>query len=276
MRLPVPGSRACSPPHHPPNAPSLSRPSWPPTGRSWSRSSRPAASAHPPSSGCLLWGPQVRGGGGAGGGGGGGAAVQAQELPVQPTEGFTGGGGGGGQQARQVHTIQDVLRCTPPHPTPCPCAPHRRKPCEAAGGRGAGGVVEGAHPRAGGCGTGRGKKADCPSLPPLLLRSQGIASAPPPPPHPTPPPPTHPPHPLPSDIWYGPPSSLAPKNRLLQAIDNFAPTQRLLERPLRLPVSDVLRAGKAGVTVGGKLEGGALRPGSKVLVMPSGQPATVK
>ncbi|PSC70924.1 HBS1 isoform X1 isoform B [Micractinium conductrix] len=68
--------------------------------------------------------------------------------------------------------------------------------------------------------------------------------------------------------WKGP--------TLAQAIDNFAPTQRLLERPLRLPVSDVLRAGKAGVTVGGKLEGGALRPGSKVLVMPSGQPATVK
>jgi len=35
-------------------------------------------------------------------------------------------------------------------------------------------------------------------------------------------------------------------------------------------------SGKAGVTVGGKLEGGALCPGSKVLLMPAGQPATVK
>ena len=43
-----------------------------------------------------------------------------------------------------------------------------------------------------------------------------------------------------------------------------------------MPVSDVARAGKAGVTVGGKLEGGALRPGTRVLLMPSGQVAPVK
>lgn len=61
-----------------------------------------------------------------------------------------------------------------------------------------------------------------------------------------------------------------------QAIDAFRPTHRLLERPLRLPVSDVARAGKGGVTVGGKLEGGALRPGARVLIMPSCQAATVK
>lgn len=61
-----------------------------------------------------------------------------------------------------------------------------------------------------------------------------------------------------------------------QAIDAFHPTHRLLERPLRLPVTDVVRSGKAGVTVGGKLEGGALRPGSRVLIMPSGEAATVK
>jgi sulfate adenylyltransferase subunit 1 (EFTu-like GTPase family) len=62
----------------------------------------------------------------------------------------------------------------------------------------------------------------------------------------------------------------------LQAIDTFRPTHRLLEKPLRLPVADVARSGKAGVTVGGKLEGGALRIGSRVLLMPSGQHATVK
>lgn len=62
----------------------------------------------------------------------------------------------------------------------------------------------------------------------------------------------------------------------MQAIDAFRPTHRLLERPLRLPVADVVRSGKAGVTVGGKLEGGALRPGNRVLVMPAGEPATVK
>lgn len=68
--------------------------------------------------------------------------------------------------------------------------------------------------------------------------------------------------------WKGP--------TLAQAIDNFRPTHRLLEKPLRMPLTDVLRSGKAGVTVGGKLEGGALCPGCKVLLMPAGQPATVK
>lgn len=41
-------------------------------------------------------------------------------------------------------------------------------------------------------------------------------------------------------------------------------------------MSDVVRSGKAGVTVGGKLEGGALRLGSRVLLLPSAQAATVK
>ncbi|KAL4857598.1 HBS1-like protein [Chlorella vulgaris] len=63
---------------------------------------------------------------------------------------------------------------------------------------------------------------------------------------------------------------------LAQAIDSFQPTDRSTDKPLRLPVSDVSRSGKGGVTVGGKLEGGALRPGSRVLVMPSAQQATVK
>lgn len=45
-----------------------------------------------------------------------------------------------------------------------------------------------------------------------------------------------------------------------------------LPTPIHLPPC----SGKAGVTVGGKLEGGALCPGSKVLLMPAGQPATVK
>lgn len=62
----------------------------------------------------------------------------------------------------------------------------------------------------------------------------------------------------------------------MQAIDSFKPAHRLVEKPLRLPVSDVARAGKGGVVVGGKLDAGALRPGSRVLIMPSRQEATVK
>lgn len=50
----------------------------------------------------------------------------------------------------------------------------------------------------------------------------------------------------------------------------------LCECTLLLPPARPPCSGKAGVTVGGKLEGGALCPGSKVLLMPAGQPATVK
>ena len=69
--------------------------------------------------------------------------------------------------------------------------------------------------------------------------------------------------------WTGP--------TLAAAIDGFAPPNRQVDRPLRMPVADVARVGaKGGVVVGGKLEGGALRPGTRVLILPSGQLATVK
>lgn len=68
--------------------------------------------------------------------------------------------------------------------------------------------------------------------------------------------------------WSGP--------TLAEAIDRFRPAHRLVEKPLRLPVADVQKSGKTGVVVGGKLEGGALKPGTVVLVMPSKQEATVK
>ena len=62
----------------------------------------------------------------------------------------------------------------------------------------------------------------------------------------------------------------------LQAIDNFKPAHRQVEKPLRLPVADAQRAGKAGLVVGGKMEAGAVKPGTRVLIMPSRQEATVK
>jgi elongation factor 1 alpha-like protein len=46
--------------------------------------------------------------------------------------------------------------------------------------------------------------------------------------------------------------------------------------PLRMPVHDVFKARQGGVCVGGKLEGGALKPGSKVLLVPGCETATVK
>lgn len=47
-------------------------------------------------------------------------------------------------------------------------------------------------------------------------------------------------------------------------------------KPLRMPISDVFKTKQGAVTVGGKLEGGAMRPGSKVLLVPGYEPATVK
>lgn len=46
--------------------------------------------------------------------------------------------------------------------------------------------------------------------------------------------------------------------------------------PVRLPVQDVFKGRQGGTCVGGKLEAGALRPGSKVLVVPGYVTATVK
>lgn len=45
---------------------------------------------------------------------------------------------------------------------------------------------------------------------------------------------------------------------------------------MRLPVQDVFKGRQGGTCVGGKLEAGALRPGSRVLVVPGYVTATVK
>ena len=68
------------------------------------------------------------------------------------------------------------------------------------------------------------------------------------------------------------PWTLAP-----QVIDSFRPAHRLTELPLRMAVGDVQRGGgRGGATVSGKIEAGAVRAGGAVLLMPSGQLATVK
>ncbi|KXZ49597.1 hypothetical protein GPECTOR_20g453 [Gonium pectorale] len=53
------------------------------------------------------------------------------------------------------------------------------------------------------------------------------------------------------------------------AIDAFAPRERAVGRPLRMPVSDVFKSRSGAVVLGGKLEGGTLRPGSKVALVPA-------
>lgn len=68
--------------------------------------------------------------------------------------------------------------------------------------------------------------------------------------------------------WKGP--------TVVQAVDGFQPRERNTGRPLRIPVSDVFRAKQGATTAGGKIEGGALKVGSQVVVVPSNETATVK
>ncbi|XP_038695829.1 HBS1-like protein isoform X2 [Tripterygium wilfordii] len=64
---------------------------------------------------------------------------------------------------------------------------------------------------------------------------------------------------------------------LLDAIDFLQPPSRDLSKPLLMPICDVIKLPTMGqVSACGKLEAGALRSGSKVLVMPSGIVGTVR
>jgi elongation factor 1 alpha-like protein len=65
------------------------------------------------------------------------------------------------------------------------------------------------------------------------------------------------------------------KPTVVQAIDAFDPRPRLTDLPLRLPVHDVggkgaAGPGSSGLVVGGKVECGALAPGTRVAVVPGG------
>ncbi|XWS26092.1 hypothetical protein CRYUN_Cryun26dG0001200 [Craigia yunnanensis] len=77
----------------------------------------------------------------------------------------------------------------------------------------------------------------------------------------------------PSDVslpWYRGPC-------LLEAIDSFQPPPREFSKPLLMPICDVIKSLSQGqVSACGKLEAGAVRSGSKVLVMPSANIATVR
>jgi elongation factor 1 alpha-like protein len=69
--------------------------------------------------------------------------------------------------------------------------------------------------------------------------------------------------------WYDGPT-------LLGALDAAKPPPRLVDRPLRLCVSDVYRSAAHGLTVAGRLEGGWLTPHTRILVVPGGEVATVR
>ncbi|CAD6262465.1 unnamed protein product [Miscanthus lutarioriparius] len=64
---------------------------------------------------------------------------------------------------------------------------------------------------------------------------------------------------------------------LLDAIDSLQLPSRDVSKPLILPICDVIKSRSTGQWAAyGKLETGAIQNGSKVLVLPSGQEATVK
>ncbi|KAL3688674.1 hypothetical protein R1sor_014983 [Riccia sorocarpa] len=70
--------------------------------------------------------------------------------------------------------------------------------------------------------------------------------------------------------WYSGPT-------LLQSVDTFEQPLRNTRKPLRLIVAELVKSRTLGqAALSGKLESGAIRIGSKVLVMPTGETATVK
>ena len=70
--------------------------------------------------------------------------------------------------------------------------------------------------------------------------------------------------------WYRGPT-------LLQAIDNFKPPERVVQKPFRLSISDIFKAqSSTGLTVSGRVEAGFVQKDDKVLVMPLNDVATVK
>ncbi|CAN6838938.1 unnamed protein product [Brassica oleracea] len=63
---------------------------------------------------------------------------------------------------------------------------------------------------------------------------------------------------------------------LLEAVDSVKSPERDVSNPLLMPICDVVRSSSGQVSACGKLEAGAVRPGSKVMVMPSGDQGTVR
>lgn len=69
--------------------------------------------------------------------------------------------------------------------------------------------------------------------------------------------------------WYGGVTAI-------EALDALGPINRPAEKPLRLPVMQVIEVPNAGTVVVGRVEMGSIRPGVKVLFCPGGQTAEVQ
>jgi len=73
--------------------------------------------------------------------------------------------------------------------------------------------------------------------------------------------------------WYKGPS-------LLEAINNFKVPQRPVHHPFRFTITDVFRGQASGqgggISIAGRVESGGVAPGTKVVVLPSGERGLVK
>jgi elongation factor 1 alpha-like protein len=79
---------------------------------------------------------------------------------------------------------------------------------------------------------------------------------------------------LPVDLakapWYKGPT-------LMQELDSAEPNKRLLEKPLRMTISEVFSSSPNNpISVAGKVDAGSLQVGDKVKVLPSGETAVIK
>ncbi len=69
--------------------------------------------------------------------------------------------------------------------------------------------------------------------------------------------------------WYNGPT-------LVEALDMLQPPAKPVDKPLRIPVQNVLQVPGVGVVPVGRVETGVLRVGDKVVVMPSGKAGEVR
>lgn len=66
---------------------------------------------------------------------------------------------------------------------------------------------------------------------------------------------------------------------LLDQIDKFSPPMRLLDRPLRMRVTDFFKGGigsSGGVSVAGNIESGTIQVGEQIMIVPGGEIGYVK
>ncbi|KAL9015493.1 MAG: hypothetical protein Q9185_007113 [Variospora sp. 1 TL-2023] len=64
---------------------------------------------------------------------------------------------------------------------------------------------------------------------------------------------------------------------LLEALEGSGPTNRALDKPLRITVADIFRGGVQNpLSISGRLESGSLQVGDRVVAMPASETATIK